>query len=79
METKEKELLDIQDERIKKNCFACGKPQDKYQKLLQVIVDEKEASITRTKNFSGVCKNPDCFRYTDMKKVKTWVLASAIL
>ncbi len=56
--------IDFDPSRIPANCFKCWK--------LQVILQKVNENGGKTKSRHGVCTNPDCFRYTDIRQLRTW-------
>lgn len=72
------DLGSIEDGVVKPNCWACGQRQLRITKLL---VNERGETTyaTRTKNHTGACQNPACFRFLDLKKVPSWVREDAVI
>lgn len=62
------DLTEIEEGKISKICFACKRPQK-----IAVCMYGLNSEI-RSHSQMGVCENKSCFRYTDMSKVRTWII-----
>lgn len=61
--------LDWDPTRIPARCWGCNQ----RQTILVKLTDNG-----RTRNHIGVCTNEPCFRYTEIRKLETWVRATML-
>lgn len=69
------DLSDLEDGIIKSRCFSCG---NKQQVIKKIGWNERGDPIN-TKTKMGVCTNPECFRFLNLKKVQSWVADDEII
>lgn len=68
-------LADIEDGGPKRTCYACQKPQ-----IILVLIHETGLGFrVKTKNKVGACTNTKCFRFLDLKQVKTWIPEDTVI
>ena len=67
------DISDIEDGEVKRDCFNCRHRQVKTVKVMPREDQENGLTYIKTKNFTGVCQNKECFRYQDMTKTPSWI------
>lgn len=72
-EANPQDLSDIEEGKIKANCFNCGAKQNVHTKHMTLENIHGEIAVLKTKNQIGVCTNPQCYRYSNPANIPSWV------
>ena len=77
-EIQTQDISDIEEGVIENRCNNCREKQYRCVKVVWTTDNCGQQCPIKTKNVTGVCLNPKCFRYTDLTQTPSWVLESQV-